>query len=296
MIKNKFLVLYNPVSCNGKALKILKKLEIDFNKMNFEYESIQTNYPGHMTDLCATNKFEKIIIIGGDGTLNEALNGIMINPINKQQKFGFLPGGTGNSFLHDLGGENYYNAINIIARGKTKKIDVLKLDFMSKVKYSLNIVGWGLVSDINILSEKMRFLGSARYNVASLYYIFNKKSRVAKIKINDQVRKDDFLFVLCMNTIHTGKGMKAAPHARLDDGLLDLIIVKYKIPTLSLISLLLKIFKGSHITSKYVEYKQVKKVELHPINNDILNIDGENKWNTPVRISVMPQELCIYAL
>ena len=90
MIKNKFLILYNPVSCNGKALKILKKLEIDFNKMNFEYESIQTNYPGHMTDLCATNKFEKIIIIGGDGTLNEALNGIMINPINKQQKFGFI--------------------------------------------------------------------------------------------------------------------------------------------------------------------------------------------------------------
>ena len=293
-MNNKFLILYNPASCNGKSFKILKKLEIDFNQMNFAYEIIQTNYPGHMTDLCATNTFEKIIIIGGDGTFNEALNGIMINPINKQQKFGFFPGGTGNSFLHDLDAQKYSNAINIIARGKTKKIDVLKLDFKSTVKYSLNIVGWGLVSDINILSEKMRFLGSARYNIASFYYILNKKSRFAKIKINNKAREDDFLFILCMNTIHTGKGMKAAPHAKLDDGLLDLIIVKYDIPTLSLISLLLKIFKGNHIKSKYVEYKQVEKVELQPANSDILNIDGENKWHTPVKISVIPKQLCIY--
>ena len=293
-MNNKFLILYNPASCNGKSFKILKKLEIDFNQMNFEYEIIQTNYPGHITDLCATNTFKKIIIIGGDGTFNEALNGIMINPINKQQKFGFLPGGTGNSFLHDLGAQRYSSAINIIARGKTKKIDVLKLDFKSQVKYSLNIVGWGLVSDINILSEKMRFLGSARYNIASFYYILNKKSRFAKIKINNKPREDDFLFILCMNTIHTGKGMKAAPHAKLDDGLLDLIIVRYDIPTLSLISLLLKIFKGNHIKSKYVEYKQVEKVELQPANSDILNIDGENKWNTPVKISIIPKKLCIY--
>ena len=127
-----------------------------------------------------------------------------------------------------------------------------------------------------------------------LVFILNKKSRFAKIKINNKPREDDFLFILCMNTIHTGKGMKAAPHAKLDDGLLDLIIVRYDIPTLSLISLLLKIFKGNHIKSKYVEYKQVEKVELQPENSDILNIDGENKWDTPVKISVIPKKLCIY--
>jgi len=89
--------------------------------------------------------------------------------------------------------------------------------------------------------------------------------------------------------------MKAAPNAKLDDGLLDMIVVKYDIPTLALISLLLKIFSGTHIASKYVEYKQVKKVALYPSKNEILNIDGENKWNTPVEISVIPKKLSIYA-
>jgi len=293
---NQFLILYNPVSSNGKSLKILQKLKDDFDRLNFEYHIIQTEYPKHMTELCSTNtSYKKVIIIGGDGTFNEAINGIMSNPHNEEQTFGFLPGGTGNSFLYDLGGQKYSKAIEIIINGRFKKIDILKLEFSSSIKYSMNIVGWGLVSDINIMSEKLRFLGAARYNLASLYYIFNKKNRLAEIVIDGNIRKDDFLFILCSNTIHTGKGMKAAPHAKLDDGLLDINIVKYNIPTLSLISLLLKIFKGNHIKSKYVEYKQIKKLELYPSKDEILNIDGENKWNTPVKISVMPKKLTIYA-
>ena len=295
-MNHNYLILYNPVSCNGKSYKIVEKLKSDFDKLKYSYKYIPTQYPGHMTELCEKNQsYNQVIIIGGDGTFNEAVNGIMLNPLVNQQVFGFLPGGTGNSFLYDLGGEKYLKAINIIKKGQIKKIDVLKLNFKNSVKYSINIVGWGLVSDVNILSEKLRFLGPARYNIASAYYIFNKKHRYGTIEIDGHKREDDFLFLLCSNTIHTGKGMKAAPHAKLDDGLLDVTIVKSNIPTISLISLLLKIFSGKHIDSKHVEYKQVKTVKLYPSKNEILNIDGENKWSTPVEISVIPKKLSIYA-
>jgi len=295
-MKNNYLILYNPISGNRKSLVIIKKLKIEFDRLNYNYKIIKSEYSGHMIDLCATNlSYKNIIIIGGDGTFNEALNGVMINPMKEHQVLGFLPGGTGNSFLYDLEAQEYSEAIKLITRGRLKKIDILKLDFQSSVKYSLNIVGWGLVSDINIMSEKLRFLGPARYNISSLYYILNKKNRFAKINIDGNKREDEFLFILCCNTIHTGKGMKAAPYAKLDDGLLDIILVRSDIPKLSLISLLLKIFKGNHIKSKYVEYQQVKKVGLYPSKDEILNVDGENKWSTPVKISILPQKLSIYA-
>ena len=295
-MNHNYLILYNPASCNGKSSKIIEKLKLDFDKLKYSYKYIETKYPGHMTDLCEKNRlYNQIIIIGGDGTFNEAVNGIMLNPLADQQVFGFLPGGTGNSFLYDLGGEKYSKAIEIIKKKQIKKIDILKLKLKNSVKYSINIVGWGLVSDINIMSEKLRFFGPARYNIASVYYIFNRKNRHAMIEIDGHKRDDDFLFLLCSNTIHTGKGMKAAPKAKLDDGLLDVTIVKNNIPTTSLISLLLKIFSGKHIHSKHVEYQQVKRVKLYPSKNEILNVDGENKWSTPVEISIIPKKLSIYA-
>ena len=195
-MKNNYLILYNPISGNRQSLVIIKKLKIEFDRLNYNYKIIKSEYSGHMIDLCATNlSYKNIIIIGGDGTFNEALNGIMINPMNEHQVFGFLPGGTGNAFLYDLGAEKYSKAIKLIIRGKSKKIDTLKLDFQSSVKYSLNIVGWGLVSDINIMSEKLRFIGSVRYNIASFYYILNKKRRFAKIVIDGKKREDEFLFI-----------------------------------------------------------------------------------------------------
>ena len=99
---------------------------------------------------------------------------------------------------------------------------------------------------------------------------------------------------MCLNTIHTGKGMKAAPRALLDDGLLDIILVDAKISIWNLIFLLPKIFTGKHIYSKYVEYIQAKKIKIKPKKNEMLNVDGENKLFTPVSISVIDQKIKIY--
>ena len=117
-------------------------------------------------------------------------------------------------------------------------------------EYSINIVGWGMISDINILAEKLRFMGSVRYTIASLYYIFNKKIRSAKIIIDGKKdNQSQYLFSLVANTIHTGKGMKVAPHAKMDDGLLDVITLDAKISKKDLLHLFPKIFSGEPLKS-----------------------------------------------
>ena len=99
---------------------------------------------------------------------------------------------------------------------------------------------------------------------------------------------------MCLNTIHTGKGMKAAPNAKLDDGFFDIIIINAKISKLKLLKLLPKLFTGDHIYSKDVEYLQAKHLEIKSDSIDMLNIDGENKYQTPISIDIIPKGLNIF--
>ena len=79
--------------------------------------------------------------------------------INKKAlpTLGFLPGGTGNSLMHDLCATSYKEAFRIIMNQREKKLDILKLTYLENTKYSFNIVGWGMVTDIGILAEKIDF-------------------------------------------------------------------------------------------------------------------------------------------
>ena len=89
--------------------------------------------------------------------------------------------------------------------------------------------------------------------------------------------------------------MKAAPKALLDDGLLDVIFLKSNISKFQLLLLLPKLFSGKHIDSPYVKYMHVKNIELIPQNDEVLNVDGEVKGQTPVKVTILPQSLSIYS-
>ena len=294
MIIEDYCIIYNPISGNAKSINILHKFTADLKKSNNSYKIIKTEYPGHAKKIAShIMGYKKLIGIGGDGTFHEIINGLMINkqilPI-----VGFLPGGTGNSLMQDLGATSYSEAFEIIDNERIKKIDILKLDYLKKTIYSFNVVGWGLATDIAILAEKMRWLGKHRYTIASTYYIFKKKSRIAKVIIDGKERRGAFLFILNLNTIHTGTAMKAAPDAIFHDGLFDIIILNDNISRLNLLALLPKIFTGDHIKSESVEYIQAKEMSITPDIPGLLNVDGEVKCYTPIKISIIPNRINIF--
>ena len=98
----------------------------------------------------------------------------------------------------------------------------------------------------------------------------------------------DFAFIIGCNTIHTGKGMRMAPLAKLDDGLIDLIIVR-KVSRIRLLRLFPKIFSGAHIGDPGVDYRQVKTFNLTPEEDNPLNIDGEIIGSTPFKVRMLPK-------
>ena len=94
------------------------------------------------------------------------------------------------------------------------------------IYYSLNLIGWGMATDISVLAEKLRFFGGQRYNIASVFEIIKNKRRDSKLIIDGKERDGAYSFIIACNTKYVGKDMKMAPKAKIDDGEIDLIIVK----------------------------------------------------------------------
>lgn len=296
-MNKKVLIIYNPVSGTKSNKAMISQLLNYYKLNNINYFLLKTEYKNHAKEFCANNslaEYDDLIVCGGDGTFNEVINGVVINKNKKIPRLGFLPGGTGNSFMHDLNAVEPNKAINKIIKNNSDTLDILKLTYNNKTIYSFNIVGWGLVTDILILAEKMRFLKSIRYNVASLFYILTAKGKKIKFIIdNNKIYNEKYLFILICNTIHTGKGMKAAPKAKFNDGQLDIVSVKSQISFFQLIKLFTKIFTGKHIHSPFVNYINAQTINLIPENNEVLNVDGDAKGGTPVKIEILKNKLSI---
>jgi len=126
--------------------------------------------------------------------------------------------------------------------------------------------------------------------VATLIEVMRNSKRFADLSIDGEIISDDFAFIIACNTIHVGKGMKMAPKAIIDDGLVDIIIVP-KVNRLKLLKLFPKLFTGEHINSPELQYKQVNNFSIIPNENNKLNIDGELLGTTPVKVKVLKKEI-----
>ena len=291
-----FKVILNPHGGQNRGPRILKKIIPLFDSSNVKLNIIETNFSGHAKDLANQldyTNYDGLIIIGGDGTIHEVLNGILSRKKKSDIPIGIIPGGSGNSFMHDLGLTDPISATKSIIKGNLRKIDIAKISLNHIKKYAFNIIGWGLVTDIGISAEKWRVLGESRYTILSIFEVLRYKPRNAILILDDKKIVDDFVFVIACNTIHTGKGMQMAPKAKLDDGLIDVIVVRKGVSKLQLLSILPKVYDGSHLNSPYLEYYQVSKFCLKTKNNQILNIDGEVLGTTPIEVEVIPNAFTI---
>jgi len=292
----KFIIIFNPQSGPKSSLKILNSIIPIFKNNNIQLNIISTEYAGH-EKLIASKidlyEITGICIVGGDGTINQVINGIFSRKDNIKLPLGIIPAGTGNSFMNDIGILNPIDSVNKIIKGKIRFIDVAKIVMEHEIVYSINIIGWGLVTDINVSAERFRWLGDQRYNIATLLNVFINKKRFAKLILNGKEYNNNFSFIIACNTIHTGKGMKIAPKAKLDDGLIDLIVVP-KTNIINLLKMFPKIFDGSHINNEILDYYQVKQFSLIPKTNEKLNIDGEVYGKTPIDVSVMKEAIAIF--
>jgi sphingosine kinase len=274
----KFIITVNPHGGEKLGPRLLNLVKPLFEAEGIELFVVETTFAGHAKELANhlnITEYDGFIGIGGDGTLHEIINGMLSRHDGRKIPIGIIPGGSGNSYMHDLQLTDPLKAAKAIINGKTRALDTAKVEVNHIIKYSNNMIGWGLVTDVGNQAEHFRWLGTNRYTILSVVEVLRHKSRPATLIMDDKIIEDEFTFIIACNSIHVGKGMKMAPKARLDDGLIDLIVIRSGVSRTRLLQVLPKLFDGSHINEPELEYYQTSQFSLIPETDEILNIDGE---------------------
>ena len=278
----------NPKAGNGISLKIFQEIEGELKSNNVKYTLFKSQGKNDIFNHVISDEVpdcDVICAMGGDGTIHEITDGLMQSGKASDLAFSIIPSGTGNALAQTLGELKPKKAIQKILKGERLKIDAMEIKQGSKTSYAVNIIGWGMASRVNQISDRLRILGGIRYNIASLIGIATMKKKKLILRMDDEVINEDALFFLALNTVYTGKGMKMAPDADFTDGLIDIIMFK-SATKLQVVNIFLKLFSGKHIFDPRVTYKQVESFRLESEGDD-LNIDGENQGHTPIDVRVV---------
>lgn len=274
----KYVFIINPAS--GKTdydkikQNIMKTLE------NENYEIYETKAPKEATEIASTFKNEENTIVysvGGDGTLNEVVNGIA----EGKCKLGIIPTGSGNDFYRTL---------------KEAQTENVRLD-LGKVngRYFINIASVGMdaetCNNANKIKSKIKIHSS--YYLALIHTFLTFKSKSLKLKIDKNVYAGDYIIAAICNGKYYGGGFKIAPVASFDDNQFDIYLVS-KASKLKLIKILLALLKSEH--EKYNEVRKYtgKNITITSENNLIINIDGEITISKNIEIEMVEDALIIY--
>ena len=289
----KVLLIYNPFAGHGQAKKMLPKVEQAFQDRGIGFDLALTDYPEHGSVLVAEASFrdyDGIVAAGGDGTLFEVINGCYRNRKKLKIPIGVLPIGTGNAFARDLGLEsfNWLEAVEIIANGKRRKVDVGCFQTHGQTYYFLNILGLGFVADVTKTAKKLKMLGNISYTLGVLYRTIRLNSFVANIRLDGQTLDRDCIFIEISNTRYTSNFLMA-PGAAIDDGYLDVTILN-RVTRRRLLQAFPKVFTGEHVELPEVETFQARKILIEtPGGEKVLTPDGEVLGISPVEITCLEQ-------
>ncbi|RBP67316.1 YegS/Rv2252/BmrU family lipid kinase [Alkalibaculum bacchi] len=268
----KLFFVLNPVAGKGKSIELMSIIKRICEKENVEYMIKLTPRVGGAEDTARwgiENNYKRIIAVGGDGTVNEVVNGI----VGSKTVLGVVPAGSGNDFVRSIGDpkepEQY---ILDTIHGKVKTIDL----GMCNDRYFINMASIGLDTQVAIRTQKTKkyFSGSLAYLVSALLTIFSYKGWDLNIQIDDQAFHAKTLLTAIANGKFYGGGVLPAPDAKLDDGYFDICHVKHMSKE-KMFRVLPKYMKGKHRDIKEVQLVKGKEILITSDNPFPLNLDGE---------------------
>lgn len=283
------LIIFNAHAGSGQADKRLPAITAYLDKRGIDYDLKKTGRPRDVHTLVTQSqlsRFSAVIAAGGDGTLFEVVNALMRIRPDQRLPLGVIPVGTGNAFCRELGLQpaDWKKAIDIIQHNKTQAVDVGKVQTSGQLYYFINIVGIGLVVNIGQTTQKIKKLGPMSYSLAALWETMRIKPNQVKISIDGELIEDNLVFVEVANSRYTGTSFKIAPDAHIDDGLLDVILLK-PIARWRILNLFPTIYSGRHIEHPEIETYRAKSITLTTTKPMPLMPDGEFIGHTPATIT-----------
>ena len=295
----KLLVIFNPKAAYGRSLRKLADIQAQFVRLGIKTTFMPTTHAGHGKELVANAElsgFDGLVAAGGDGTVFEVLNGLYTHPRSARIPLGLLPIGTGNAFARELGLQPgaWSDAIDILTQGHTRQVDVASVKSADESYYFLNIVLMGFSVAASLTGHKLKFLGERSYTLGTLWQVLTLKSYPLKIQIDDRVVRSDNIFIAISNSRFVGTHFLIAPGAVIDDGLLDVTILR-KLKRGRLLKLFPAIYSGRHVEYDEISTYKATRINICSPEAMLLGPDGEFCGHSPAEIRCLPRDLTLFS-
>lgn len=298
-LTDRWFVIVNPVAGSGRGLIDFPQISKLLRNDDIRHDAVFTEHKHHATELTVTaanQGYRKIIVIGGDGTLNEVVNGLFIQKAVEpcEMLLAVIAVGTGNDWVRTFGiPQHYSEAIRAIREGRSFLQDVGTVTYTeshyTQTRYMANVAGLGfdayVISTFNHLKMK-GYKGGWMYLYSILKSYFRYKSSGARIWVDDEVVFNDLMFSLAIGICkYNGGGVQQLPNALADDGLLDLTIIR-PVHWWHIVFRLKKLFNGDIYQIGHVIHAQGRKVKIEAAPLIQLEADGELMGGTPVEVNI----------
>jgi diacylglycerol kinase (ATP) len=289
-----YFAIVNPAAGGGRCGKLAPAALAELKATGANVEVVITSAPGQATTFARAayaRGVRDFIAVGGDGTSFEIVNGLFPEALDADDKptLGFLPLGTGNSFLRDFTTEGASYALDAIKRGLRRPCDVIRLRHREGELYYINILSFGFLADVCALANRrFKRFGEAGYGLGVAAKLIELPSRPIPHALDGgPLDRRPLSFIVISNSRFTGGKMLISPGAEIADGLAEVTVAE-KLSRISFMKTFPKIFDGSHLGHPALHAGRARKIEFKVDRMEDAMIDGEV-------IPVWPTELEVVA-
>jgi YegS/Rv2252/BmrU family lipid kinase len=287
-IKTVFLV--NPASSNGATGKRWAALAHRAAGLGLVGETLYSERPGHLAELAATVDADVVVAVGGDGTLNEVVNGLMRR--EERPVLATIPLGTGMDFVRTHGISSAFDdAVRVVAGDNTRTVDVGRVEHSRGTTYLANVGSVGMsgavAQRVNGMAKPLG--GKATYFYALTRVFFEWHNTPIRVELADGTTREGAMHdVIVANGKWHGGAMLLAPDAEPDDGLFDVVTIG-DVNKRDFVTTVPKIYNGTYVAHPKVEVLRSSGVAVDAPEPLPIELDGEQVGTTPARFEVVPR-------
>ncbi|MGA8143795.1 MAG: diacylglycerol kinase family protein [Candidatus Acidiferrales bacterium] len=293
----RFLAIVNPAAGGGKCGRLASAAIERVRSIGIELDVVNTSRAGQATEL-ARDAYQRgvrrFLAVGGDGTAYEIVNGLFPAALSGgRPALGFLPLGTGNSFLKDFTTRGVEHTIEALKNGSCRACDLIRLRHSGGELYFLNLVSLGFPADVGeLVNRRFKRWGELGYIAGVFIRLVGLRHMAFPHRLNNSGEWDrrPCLLLAFSNSKFTGGKMMIAPKAEATDGQIE--YVRWgPISRLGLVRMLPRLFTGTHIDDSRASRAPAQRVELEPGGPTNVMIDGEILRLECLSIEILPAAL-----
>lgn len=303
-------IIINPAAGNGSAGRNWPGYARALTEQGYAFHVHETTGPGDATTFARTLAEQgatTIVCVGGDGTVNEVVNGLIVDDrqFDPNVRLAIISSGTGRDLVRSLGTRDLESSLQALSIGDTTWIDVGRVQYLDahtghlNTRYFVNVadagIGAAVAERINVTSKRLG--GLVTYLRAAVRTIIGYKPWQVECDVDgEQVYEGAAGMVVFANGRYFAGGMLVAPNASLCDGLIDVFILQGVGKRTLLTSLLPRVYRGRHVGQPGVTHLTARSATVRSLSSMLVEVDGEQIGQAPLSVTTIPRVLRVVCL